>query len=302
MSYKANCNLYHMEGGTMPRNHFTANFRRLATTGIPFLILFNCSLTSPNGNSPRTVAQERTPRVRPVTQSNVIPTDHPLLPALKLAKASRERLKDVKDFQCRFSKRDLVNGKIHAHSTQVKYREKPMSVYMRFDNPSRGREVIFVEGQNNGKLLVHEPGLLGFVGPIALRPDSPRAMSESRHPITEFGLKNLVNGAIAQWEAEAQFAASETKAKFYPKAKLGNTECQIIETWHPVRRRQFPFFMTRLYIDNKTQFPVRMEQYGFPQKANQAPPLIEEYTFFQIQTNRGFGDRDFDPKNPNYGF
>jgi hypothetical protein len=137
---------------------------------------------------------------------------------------------------------------------------------------------------------------------VALLPNSPRAMSESRHPITEFGLENLINGAIAQWEREAQFAASETEAKFYPKAKLDTMECQVIETRHPRRRRQFSFYMTRLYIDNKTLFPVRMEQYGFPAKANEAPPLIEEYTFYQILPNQGFTDRDFDPKNPNYHF
>ncbi|MCA9070628.1 MAG: DUF1571 domain-containing protein [Planctomycetaceae bacterium] len=286
----------------MPHNLFTMDFRRMALIGIPFLILFNCSLTSPDGNSKPAVAQGPGPRAQPVTQTNVVPADHPLLPVLKLAKASRERLSDVKDYSCLFNKRDLVNGKICAHTTQVKFRETPMSVYMRFDNPSQGREVIYVEGQNNGNLLAHEPGLLGLVGTVSLKPDSPRALSESRHPITEFGLKNLVNGAIAQWEAEAQFAGSETQTKFYPKAKLGNAECQVIETWHPVPRRQFAFYMTRLYIDNKTQFPVRMEQYGYPSKANEAPPLIEEYTYYQIQINRGFRDLDFDPNNPGYGF
>lgn len=286
----------------MVRPLVTMDFRRMALTGIPLLILFNCSLTSPDGNSSPAVAQGPRPNVVPVTRTNTVAVDHPLFPVLKLAKASRESLKDVKDFQCRFAKRDLVNGKVHAHTMQVKFREEPMSVYLRFEKPSPGREVIYVEGQNNGNLLVHEPGLLGLVGTVTLKPDSPRAMSEGRHPITEFGLRNLVEGTIAQWEAEAQFAASETKVKFYPKAKLGNAECQVIETWHPIPRQQFPFYLTRLYIDNKTQFPVRLEQYGYPHQPNEAPPLIEEYTFYQIQVNQGFGDQDFHPNNPNYGF
>jgi hypothetical protein len=150
--------------------------------------------------------------------------------------------------------------------------------------------------------LAHETGLLAAVGTVALAPNSPRAMSESRHPITEFGLENLVNGAIAQWEREAQFAAGETEARFYPKAKLHNMECQVIETRHPVRRREFPFAMTRLYIDNKTQFPVRLEHYAFPARPGDAPPLIEEYTYYQILTTPGYTDQDFDPRNPNYQF
>jgi hypothetical protein len=151
-------------------------------------------------------------------------------------------------------------------------------------------------------LLAHESGLLGVVGTVALLPNTPRAMSESRHPITEFGMEKLLNGAIAQWEAEAKFAASETEAQFYPKARLGQMECQVIETRHPVHRREFSFYMTRLYLDNKTLYPVRMEQYAFPAKPNEAPPLIEEYTYFQIQINQGYTDQDFNPANPQYGF
>lgn len=261
-----------------------------------------CSLMSLRFNPPSAEAQDASQGTRAATKSKTVPADHPLTAVLKLAKASRERLKQVKDYRCRFAKRDVVNGKVHAHSTQVKFRSKPMSVYMKFDRPSPGREVIYVEGQNGGKLLAHEPGLLGIVGTVALDPKSKRALSESRHPITEFGLKNLVDGVIAQWEREAQFAAKETETRFYPQAKLHNRECQVIETRHPVRRRQFPFYMTRLYLDNKTQFPVRLEQYGYPRTAKGKPPLIEEYTYSQIQTNQGFTNRDFNPNNPNYGF
>lgn len=231
----------------------------------------------------------------------VAAADHPLTAVLRLAKESRDSLKAVKDYQCQFTKRELINGRAYSHSMFVKFREKPMSVYMRFAEPA-GREVIYVAGQNGGKLLAHEPGLLAIVGTVALMPNSPRAMSESRHPITEFGMLKVVDGAIAQWEKEAKFAAGETQVKFYPEAKLHNRECQVIETRHPVPRRQFPFHMTRLYIDSQTMFPVRIEQYAFPSQPNEAPPLIEEYTFSQIHTNRGFTDRDFDPNNPNYDF
>lgn len=269
---------------------------------VPLVMVLNCSLTFDSGRARQVSAQSPLQNPAPVTPASAIAQDHPLTGVLRLAKESRERLKDVEDYQCRFSKRDVVGGKVHAHSTWVKFRRKPMSVYMRFEQPNQGREVIYVEGQNGGKLLAHETGLLGVVGTVALLPTSARAMSESRHSITEFGMEKLLEGAIAQWEAEARFAASETEAKFYPKAKLDQMECQVIETRHRVRRREFAFYMTRLYLDNKTMFPVRMEQYGFPTNPNEAPPLIEEYTYFQIQTNRGFTDQDFHPANPQYGF
>ena len=261
-----------------------------------------CLAAWPADSQRTTWAQEQTPPPREVSQPKEIPADHPLTAVLRLAKASRERIQAAGDYECRFFKRDLVGGRVYTHSTLVKFRAKPMSVYMRFDKPTAGREAIYVEGQNGGNLLAHEAGIAALVGTVALPPNSPQALSESRHPITEFGMENLVQEAIDQWEAEAQFAATETEAQYYPKAKLHKMECQVIETRHPVRRRQFAFYMTRLYIDNKTLLPVRLEQYGFPQKAGEKPPLIEEYTYYQIRLKPELSDRDFDPRNPAYGF
>ncbi len=281
----------------------TFNFHRELFWKGSLLLFSLCAGALPQFDPQRTVrAQEQTPPAQDVSQAKEIPPDHPLTGVLRLAKASRERIKAVPEYECRFFKRDLVNGRVYTHSTRVKFRAKPLSVYMRFDQPAAGREVIYVEGQNGGKLLAHEPGIGALVGTIAIPPNSPQALSESRHPISEFGMENLLNGAIDQWEGEAQFAAAETEAKYYPKAKLHKMECQVIETRHPVQRRQFPFYMTRLYIDNKTLLPVRLEQYGFPRKAGEKPPLIEEYTYYEVRPNAELSDRDFDPRNPGYGF
>ena len=34
----------------------------------------------------------------------------------------------------------------------------------------------------------------------------------------------------------------------------------------------------------------------------QAPPLAVEFTYRNIEVNRGYTDADFDPSNPNYAF
>ena len=281
---------------------FNFHSKHFVRWSLVFFAVGACSLRLGPDFQSVALAQEQNPPTPEVSQTKEVPANHPLVGVLRLAKASRDRIKAVPEYECRFFKRDLVGGRVYVHSTQVKFRAKPLSVYMRFDKPAEGREVIYVEGQNDGKLLAHEVGIAALVGIIALPPGSPQALSESRHPISEFGMENLVEGTIAQWEREAQFAASETEAKFYPKAKLHKMECQVIETRHPVPRRQFPFYMTRLYIDNKTLLPVRLEQYGFPQKAGEKPPLIEEYTYYQIRPTSELSDRDFDPRNPNYGF
>ncbi|HUG17597.1 MAG TPA: DUF1571 domain-containing protein [Planctomycetaceae bacterium] len=228
------------------------------------------------------------------------PPEHKLVPAIKIARQSLEAAKQIEDFTATFFKREIVNGKVVIHSMSMKYRQTPFSAYLRFNKPNEGREVIYVEGQNDGNLLAHETGIKGIVGTISLHPTSKEAMSESKQPITELGLHKLAEQMIKQWEFESKYG--ECELKYYPEAKLGELKCLVIESSHPVPRRQFPYHMTRFFIDKATKIPVRIEHYGFPSKQGEKPPLMEEYTYSNIKPNVGLSDIDFDPRNPNYNF
>jgi hypothetical protein len=241
------------------------------------------------------------PPARPAsTAGSIAAEEHPLAPALRIARECLETAEAVKDFDASFSKRDVVDGEVFAHTMRVKFRAEPFSVYMRFAEPHDGREVIYVEGRNENKLLAHEPGLLSLAGTIELDPLSDKAMSESRHPITNMGLLLLVDGVIKQWESELPYG--EIEVKYYPNAKLRSMQCRVIESVHPRPRRQFKFHKTRLFIDSATNLPVRVEQYGFPVSPGEKPPLLEEYTYWNIRPNAGLTDRDFNPENPEYGY
>jgi hypothetical protein len=226
---------------------------------------------------------------------------HPLVPALQQAKAAGKAAEALTDFQAVFSKREVVRGRLQPPQTmRIKLRRKPFSVYLHFIKPHEGREVIYVDGRNRGHILAHETGLKSVVGTVSLPPTSPRALEESKYPITEIGLRTMVQTVIAQWERETKYG--EINVQYYPNARLGNTLCRVIESTHPRPRKQFPYYMTRLYIDKKSGLPVRVEQYGFPRRAGERPPLMEEYTYSAIKTNVGLKDIDFDTRNPKYGF
>ncbi len=226
---------------------------------------------------------------------------HPLVLALQHAKAAGKVAEGLTDFQAVFNKREVVRGRLQPpQSMRIKLRRKPFSVYLNFINPSKGREVIYVSGRNRGNLLAHETGLKSIVGTVSIAPTSSRAMEESKHPITEIGMRTMLQTVIDQWERESKFG--EIKVQYYPNAKLGSTQCRVIESSHPRPRKQFPYHMTRLYIDKKTGLPVRVEQYGFPRRAGERAPIMEEYTYSGIKTNVGLKDIDFDTRNPKYGY
>ena len=227
---------------------------------------------------------------------------HPLAPLLERAYESRKALDAVQDYEAVFAKREVVGRKLLKSTLQIRLREEPFSVYLKFlDTGNKGREVLFVAGTNAGKIMVHEEGISrSLLGTMNFLPDDRTVMAENRYPITMVGMRTLVDTVIKQWEAEGQFG--EVDVQFRPASKLEGRNCDVLESSHPQPRNQFKYHLTRLWIDGETRFPVRVEQYDFPARAGDQPPLVEEYTYTKIKVNAGLTNRDFDKANPAYRF
>jgi hypothetical protein len=227
--------------------------------------------------------------------------EHPLKAAIKLAKESGLAAKELKAYRALFTKQEMVKGRMYASQMQMKFRAEPLSVYLRFVNPEHnGREVLFVEGRNNGQMLAHDTGLKALVGTVALDPNGEMALAEARYPVTRIGLEKLAEGVAAQWEREAAFGESDVK--YYPDAKLGERQALVIESSHPVKRDQFRSAITRLWIDKETRLPVRVQQYDFPPAPGGKPVLVEDYTYTNIDPDVELTENDFDARNPSYQF
>jgi hypothetical protein len=244
----------------------------------------------------------RTARI-PARAEN-LPAEHPLTPVLGDFYRMRENLAQVRDYECLFINRERIDGKLGEYEQlRMKVRHEPFSVYAYFEAPKnlQGREAIYVEGRNNGKLLAHGTGLQKkLAGTLELDPTGPMAMRGTRYPFTEAGIKNLNERLIQSWEYETGFGESEVQ--IIPGAKVDGRPCTCVQISHPVPRKTFQFHVARVFVDDKYQLPVRTEFYDWPKKAGEAPALVGEYTFSQIKFNRGLTDADFDAANPNYSF
>lgn len=230
--------------------------------------------------------------------------EHPLMPAIRWAKTERDHLDTVQDYSCTLVKRERIEGELGEHEYMfVKVRHQPFSVYMYFLGPAaiKGREVIFVEGQNEDCLVAHPEGAKGRIfRQVKLKPDSRLAMSGNRYPITELGLMRLTRRLIEVGEHDSQFG--ECDVRILPGAKVDKRDCTCIEVSHPVPRRDFLFHMARIFVDTEYNLPVRYEAYDWPQEEGTSPVLNEEYTYIDLKFNNGYADIDFDPTNPAYQF
>lgn len=236
----------------------------------------------------------------PLDADEAKPKEHPLAPVVRYTKLCLEKVQALPGYEATFYKREIVGKSIVSQKMRLKIRHKPFSVYLYFEEPHAGREVIYVQGKNDGNLIAHEAGLLSIAGVMELAPTDSLVMSENRYPITNAGIANTLKIMISEWEKEMKYG--ETEVKTFNNAKLGNLNCRVIETSHPQPRRQFNNHKVRLWIDADSGFPVRMQKFGFPRRKGEAAPIIEEYTFLNLKTNVRLSDADFDRNNSKYNF
>ena len=230
--------------------------------------------------------------------------EHPLMPALRWARDGVGNIEKLQDYSATLVKRERVNGKVAGHEyIFLKVRHNPFSVYMYFLGPAtlKGREVLYIQGQNDGKMWAHGTGLQKTMfGTISLPPDGLIAMRGQRYPLTEVGLLNLVRRLIEVAEEDTKYG--ECEVKFFKGAKINGRLCTCIQVVHPVPRRNFLFHLARIFVDDEFNIPLRYEAYDWPGKEGDKPELIEEYTYLDLKLNNGFADADFDTRNPDYRF
>ena len=236
-----------------------------------------------------------------------ISDQHPLYKLLEVAYKARKAIGAVDDYSCTFMKRELIQTRVLHSTMALKFREKPFSVYLKFlDKTNEGREVIYVHGQNSNNLMVHEGGVKSFIGTLNLPPNDPNVMSDNRYPVTQIGLKNMINTIIKQWETEGKFGGIKTNFYANPKLETGEN-CVAYEVIHELNKdskpfKEFKFHTTRLYIDSDTGIAFGCQQLGYPTKNDKKPPVIEEYFYTKIKTNLKLTDADFDKNNSSYAF
>jgi hypothetical protein len=232
------------------------------------------------------------------------PSEHPLMPAVRWAKAGIVDLEKLQDYSATLVKRERLSGKLGEREyLSVKVRHHPFSVYLCFLKPAavKGQEVIYVAGANNDKMWAHGVGMQETLfGTISLKPDGAVAMRGQRYPLTEIGILNLTRRLIDVAEQDTKYG--ECEVKFLKGAKVNGRVCTCVQIVHPVPRRNFLFHLARIFVDDELNVPIRYESYDWPKTASADPELIEEYTYVNLKLNNGFTDADFDIHNQKYHF
>ncbi len=240
---------------------------------------------------------------------------NPLDPALDMARAALARSqREIRDYTCVLVKRERVNGKVGAQEQMIaevmnsKERDgrlvSPLRVHLKFVAPKavKDREVLYVQGENNGKMLAKEGGLSGrFLPSVWLNPTGVLAMRGQLHPITDIGIENLIRQLIERGEKEKR-NPNGCEVKFKPGYKINKRICTLLELKHPVKRPGDEFYLAQIYIDDQMGIPIRYAAYDWPTGPKRQMEVIEEYTYLNVKVNVGLTAKHFKSDNPKFNF
>ncbi|TWT50367.1 hypothetical protein Pla22_31090 [Rubripirellula amarantea] len=240
--------------------------------------------------------------------------EHPLDRALEMARTGLLSCQqNVDDYTAMLVKRERINGELGEHEfMNVKVRNRkvrngqivqPLSVYISFLKPSsvKGREVIYVEGKNNGNLIAHEGGFKGkFLPTVTIPPTGMLAMRGQRYPMTEIGVENLIEKLIERGQNARR--QPDVQCEFRKNARVKDRTCTVLQVTSPTKVEGLDFHQAQVFIDDANNLPIRYIAYDWPSRPGAPLEVIEEYNYLDLKTNVGLTDKDFDPYNADYAF
>ncbi|MBN1906871.1 MAG: DUF1571 domain-containing protein [Deltaproteobacteria bacterium] len=198
-----------------------------------------------------------------------------------ILKRVTETLSLITDYTCIFSKHELVGNRIIKEDNIVLKVKRPGHFYMKWQKgPKKGRIAIYVEGQNNNRVLINMGGLMAFL-PVSIDPNGREALKENRHPITEADFITIFE------KVTENYLRSRTDPECNPP------EIASMDSKSLVLTMRFPFgkgyyaHSGRLIIDRQRWLPIGLTCYGWENE------FLEEYSFTDIKINPGLTEEAF---------
>lgn len=258
---------------------------------------------------------ENEPALAPVGSGKVQQLDPELTAAqrtlqhkVELLQRGRAFLLKVPTYTAKLSKQEVVKGELLDEQTiSLKCRHSPFSVYLTWLSGDVGREVIYVEGANDGKLTAHDGGWKSRLPAFSLSPDSWLAMRDARYPVTAAGvlaLIDIMDGIHADDLARSKVASCELTVDHFD-----GRPCHTFTTLYKNREVSPIYRKSVTMIDQEWNVPLSSRHFEWPKAEGTVPEnqldeatLIESYAFTELAFDAPLADRDFDTSNPEYQF
>lgn len=283
------------------------NVARIST---PIVLASRSDETAPLRTAALSPADEEAPRTGQITAGPMRGRDAWRL-NVDLLEQARTRLQSVSGYTATFYRREVVAGSMgEPELMEMKLRHAPYSVYLKWIVGDKGRELLFVDGQNDGEMLVHPGGWKARLFPaLKIDPNGAVARSESRHPITDIGLLHLTERLLIRRRNDRTKQGGVTHEK-REDCEVNDRQCHcFVTTYHAPKYSDY-YRKSIVFIDCETHMPIAIQNYTWPEQGEEiADParldeatLIEHYSYTDLQLELQLADSEFDRGNTNYHF
>jgi hypothetical protein len=218
--------------------------------------------------------------------------------SMKLLVAGQSNLKKASDYTVQFRRQERIGGALlDPQAINLKIRHEPFSIYMKWTEGDKGRQLIYVTGQNDDHVLVQLGGIAGrLAGTVAVKPDDARILAESRYPATCAGLLELTRIMLEHHDADLK-----RKTGFQCVMKDGdsfdNRPCYLTELTYESPEVNADYHRSLIQIDKELSVPLCIRNYtwveGKPAATDGEHNLIEHYAFTGLELNNELADEDF---------
>lgn len=243
----------------------------------------------------------------------------------------------VYDYRGVIVKRELFGDELVEHRLAFKF-ARPFRVYVKYLGAHEGREGIYVRGANRNRLRAHRGSAPDLM--VSLHPRGRIAMIENHHPITDFGLQNMleiaalnIRKAIARGDATVELSDGgmvngEPTWRIDMKSHSGGRTVQARrgESLWDIAERTGQDMYVILHHNDGIDSPgdvlagqrvfvpyyyAGRGRYFIGKRSlmmlkvlswDHEGTLYEAYEYPELELNAGFEDRDFDYRNPDYDF
>lgn len=292
----------------------TSNKRRFVIPGIAIVIAAFLFMNRKGDSIVTPVTPVSVGQPQKTEPANDKPAGLVMADVLDMAMAARAHMAEkLDDYTAKFVKQergdDGVLGEESVIQMKVQTRlrgdteDAPMRVYLDFQAPAamKGREVIWAQDLYDGKMVVHEVGMLLGLKRIWLDPNGMIAMQGQRYPISQIGMVRLVEKLIERGERDRDNPDIEVILTEDYEFNGRSTELIQIRRGKPTEEEE-DFSLAEIVIDKERQLVLLYRSFGWPENNEDSPPMIESYSYQDVEMNVGLTVEDFSPDNPAYSF
>ena len=168
------------------------------------------------------------------------------------------------------------------------FKQKPFSVLMKWQqNAGNINKLLYVEGSNKNKMIVHPTGLWSWIKSVKRDPRGKEAKKASRRTCDQFGFYRSMESLLEVYERAQK--RDDLKIKYRGPTQIDGRPCIAMERILPPHKG-YPYARMVMEFDVEYLLPVCISMYDWQDR------LLGRYFYLNLKFNTGLTNAKFTPK------